>query len=549
MEAPRTSSGTSLEFWRVALPSLAVALVLTTIFIGSITGLHGDEAWVVLRVAEIANGSRPFSGMNYYTGALNAYLAWPFLAATGYQFWALRLASALLNTLAVLIALDIVRTLHPDDPAVWRWTGALWVTSVPFVVYSRFAVEVNMLTPVLILGAIWLLTVALRSESAAQLWLAGLGSGFMLAVAVYNHVVELSVVMALGVGALGGFGFALFRRRVTWLVIAGFGVGLIPTALRLVFAAHQSAHHMIPQAGPTSFSHEVSATISVLIQALPSLGKLIRELEDLPGVMANLIDGGAIFQRFTGERLVPVIPYFSVALAGLGAAAIWRSLRQRMSHIDRAMLIAWLAMPIAVLVLAPTMTVGYFAFPALVAPYVLVRFALPLVNGNDASSLYGRIGRGVLLAVLTIQIGYLTTDYFFAFARSGGRASRVNLGSSASEPSADFIRSDRLYRQLVAAGVREVISSNLLGWSLEAQDLQFHHLLWTPGDGFGLAARAPQTKVGRVAFINHKLPPGNRLEWALVQMERMPRFRAGDLVYERASGFDDHFSVFICDRK
>jgi hypothetical protein len=123
------------------------------------------------------------------------------------------------------------------------------------------------------------------------------------------------------------------------------------------------------------------------------------------------------------------------------------------------------------------------------------------------------------------------------------------LGSSGTEPSTDFIRSDQLYHQLVAAGVHEVIASNLIGWALEARDLQFHRLLWTPNDNFGLSARSPQTTVGRIAFINYDYPPGTGFPLALVQLFRRPRIRAGDLVYERTSGFDDHFAVFICDRQ
>ncbi len=530
------------------MPLLTVGLMLATIFAGFIPGLHGDEAWVVLRVVKITNGERPFSGMNFYTGALNEYLAWPFLVAAGYRFCALRVASALVNVLAVLFALDIVRTLHPDDPVLWFWTGALWVTSVTFVLDSRFGVEMSMLSPALLLGGLWLITVALRSQSQVRLWAAGLGSGFMLGVGVYNHLVTIAVVAALGLGALAGFGTSLFRCGVTWLVAAGLFIGLTPTVIRLVETAHQSAYAAIPPVGTSSLSQEVAGTLSALVGMLPSLRGPMGDLPALPGEMASIIDGGIMFQRFTGERLVPVIPYFSVALLGLGAACWWRTRHQRLARIDRAMLVAWLAMPIAVLLIAPYLALGYFEFPALVAPYALARFALPSVREDGAPSRFGQIGRVVLGAVLALQISYIAVDYFWALARSGGRPSWFKLGSRLTETSEHFIRTDRLYRQLVAAGVHEVIAPKFLGWDLEAQDLPFHHLYWVHIRTDGLQdVQSPRTKVGRVAFLLTSVgkPHGASSEDILRTMQR---FVVGRLKYVRASGFDQNFMVFICEQ-
>ena len=86
------SKASSRVFLRITAAVLATALLATTIFANTIPGLHVDVAWVLLRILDITNGARPFSGMNFYTGAMNEYLAWPFVVGSGYQLWGLRLA-------------------------------------------------------------------------------------------------------------------------------------------------------------------------------------------------------------------------------------------------------------------------------------------------------------------------------------------------------------------------------------------------------------------------------------------------------------------------
>jgi hypothetical protein len=323
---------------------------------------------------------------------------------------------------------------------------------------------------------------------------------------------------------------------------------MTPTVFRMARAGYRMTPKTVAQGVRPSFSHEVSGAFFTLASLLPSLQELRSDLAVLPGLLASIVDGGVMFQRFTGERLVPVIPYFSVALLGLGAASLWRVRRQRINRIDRAMLVAWLAMPITPLLIAPYLALGYLAFTTLVAPYALVRFAMPPEHGAAASPVYRRIGRLVIVAVLTIQVGYIGVDYFWAFARSGGRPSRFDLGMRLVETSDDFIRTQRLYQQLVAAGVNEVIAPELLLWALKVQDVQFHRMQWTPRDDFGKALESPRTKVGRVAFVDSVIPRPKDFTVSVLQMMNEQRFGAGDLVYVRATGFDPNFIVFIADR-
>lgn len=510
-------------FWITVVPLLAVALALTTMFADSIPGLHADEAWAMLRVHETAAGQLWFKGQSYYTGALNQVLAWPFLEASGYQPWGLRLAGATSNAVAVLFALATVRALHPTEPTIWRWTGALLVTSVPFVVFARFGIELTMLGPLLVFAALWLLTVATRVPAC------GVVAGVILGLAVYNHVVLGAVVAATGTGALAGFGRSVFRHRLTWLVAAGLCVGLTPTAFQ--FLAELRREPAVAAAtAPAAAPDETAGNM------LASLGDLGLDIVSIPVAFAGMVDGGLMFQRVTGERLVPVIPYVSLVLLGLGGLCAWRMRWTSLRPIDRAMLVGWLAMPVMALLIAPQLSLRFLELPALAASYALVRFA------RSAP----RLGRGVLAAVLVLQVGYVTTDYFWAYARSGGRLGHFPLGARLTENSNHFVRTDRLYRQLVAAGVREVIADQFIVLPLKAYDIPFRRLdirRFEPGK-VTVEAAAPRVPAGPTAVIAYGIrgTGGTDHLGALLDAGDLS---AGEFRYVRASGFDPNFVVFL----
>jgi hypothetical protein len=75
---------------------LALGSFLLFYRLSEIPGIHGDEAWIFVRVQEIAAGSRPLDGMNSYTGPLHQYFSWPLFQLFGYRVEVLRGFSALL---------------------------------------------------------------------------------------------------------------------------------------------------------------------------------------------------------------------------------------------------------------------------------------------------------------------------------------------------------------------------------------------------------------------------------------------------------------------
>src|SRR5438132_1477176 len=83
--------------------ALLVALACVLCWhLGSLPGLHGDEAWVGLRAADILAGARPIVGMNYYTGALHQYVVACCFLLFGAGTWTLRLPSVIGALLALV---------------------------------------------------------------------------------------------------------------------------------------------------------------------------------------------------------------------------------------------------------------------------------------------------------------------------------------------------------------------------------------------------------------------------------------------------------------
>jgi len=508
----------------------AVGLGLATIGANTIPGLHADEAWVMLRVREIADGARPLFGMNHYTGALHQYLAWPFLAASGFQVWGLRLVGALANVAALLIGIDILRRLHPDEPMIWRWTGALCVTAAPFVAFSRFGIETAMLEPVLVLGALWLLLAVPAPRCAGSL------AGLALGIAVYNHALALAAVAAILSGALAARGRGVWRHpRMRWMAV-GLAIGLLPTGIGQFL-------HLQEPAAPSDIAAAQSVAPAASAapdsaEVLEFLWHLLLDLAAVPFILAGMLDGGLLFQRVTGERLVPVIPYASLALVVLAWLAVRRRGGAAWPPIDRAILLAMLVLPLVTVLIAPRLALRYFQLPALLLPYALARFA--------RAAMAPRLGNGLLGVVLALQIGYLGANYFWAFARSGGRLSDFAIGWTTVETSNHLVRTDRLYRELLAAGARDVIGDPFTARPLAALDLPAGRLSVRTIEPRELAsaAAAPTPATGPIAIVGHARAGAARQDH-LSDRRDAEQFDIGGYRYRRAPDFDPRFIVFL----
>ena len=107
---------------------LALGSFLLFYRLSEIPGIHGDEAWIFVRVQEIAAGSRPLDEMNSYTGPLHQYFLWPLFQLFGYRVEVLRGFSALLNLLLIVLAMRLARPFAPSP----RWPAAVGLLLVTF---------------------------------------------------------------------------------------------------------------------------------------------------------------------------------------------------------------------------------------------------------------------------------------------------------------------------------------------------------------------------------------------------------------------------------
>src|SRR5580704_12381894 len=108
---------------KLASPWLATTIAGAILFpyLGSVPGLHGDEAWTGLRAFEILHGLRPLLGMNEYTGPFHQYLVAGIFQMVGISVTSLRLMTAVTFLLTVPLYFRISKLFFDE----WTATSAV----------------------------------------------------------------------------------------------------------------------------------------------------------------------------------------------------------------------------------------------------------------------------------------------------------------------------------------------------------------------------------------------------------------------------------------
>jgi hypothetical protein len=500
---------------------MSLAAVLLLIWPSTVPGLHGDEAWVILRAKDIAAGARSLDGMNYYTGALYPYVLCAAMELFGFDIAVARVLSGVLNLGTLALIMQITRRLHPLAN-VWLWTGLLTATCVPLVLCSRFATEITALGPVLVFGGVALSQRAWNGARGARRSCAfATAGGFVLGLAIYNHMATAGIVAGLGLGLLVALGLGGLRDLRSYALAAGFAIGVAPRLLQIA---------RLPANGvPDSPLKRLGDNLA---------SGLLSEFLETPRIYFGMIDGDLLVQRFAGIELVAMVPFFSVTLAAL-IIARFASGPASLARRDRALLVALAAAIAITTLMAPWLALRYYLIPALGAPYLLVRLALSCMQAPLAARWTRTVGLCALILIPATQFFYVGVNYLYSHRLSGGHLGVFPLGSRLMETSNHFVRSDTLYAQLVEAGVETVFADSLLGWPLAYYDLDAGRLRlgghagaeWLPSHG--VSARVlyngpTPVNGGRVLDPRgHKVVTLNGVRFELVE------------------GFDPHFAVFI----
>jgi hypothetical protein len=479
------------------LAAVGIGAWLLSFRLSTIPGLHGDEAWAGLRAEAILRGARPMLGMNAYTGPVQQYLLAPLLYSLGTKVAVLRALTAGLNLASLCLYYVLLGRWFGRAVAS---AGVLVLVAMPFfTAYSRIANEVFALNPLLALSGMLLLGRRRSGEQGGRrTLLLHVAGGMCLGLGVWNHLIFLSVPVALLVAALFRHGATLLRQPGIYAAGYGFLLALTPRVL-----------WQFSGAGELALRNPATAAGGLF-------NGLTQRLCEWPVILLKLVHGDLLFQRFAGEVLFPTPNLLWPVLLGSVVLMSWRGLRQpaRRSSSELALTVFALALLLVTAVLCPSNADRYFLLPLYVTP-VYVAYACSevlrscILNLNRApwsrafsssgpqSGQDREKGRGEgakrtfpawpvpLRSVLTIVVALLLclllvfqltrvyVNYFVAQARSHGRASTFGLGSQP-ETSNHFIRTDALYADLVRRDIKEVFAEFFIALPLQFHDLGSH---------------------------------------------------------------------------
>lgn len=429
------------------LLAVIIAALLLFPYLSTVPGLHGDEAWVGIRADQILHGAKPILGMNGYTGAIHQYLVAPLFYFFGYTAGVLRLITAMATLLVCFLYYALAKRLFAERVAV---LAVLVLVSFPFFIsYGRIANEVFALNPLLASGAILLLLRSGEFTGWKQILFAGLG-GLCLGLGLWNHIVFLSVVVALLATALVAKGLSLLKDKRLYVVTGGLGIALLPRIIWQFTAAAPGG----------SFAGFDFSSI------YDGLG---RRLWEWPYLFLQLIHGDLLFRRFAGEvpvqSLSIVWPFLFVGIGLLVRKACVTGEKGKSKA--TSVLVFTVVLFFSTLLLCPANSDRYFLLPLYAVPlFVAVAF--------DALLRLERFKPFVVLfiaAFMVFQLSRITFDYFGPQLKLHGLNSKYLLGQQ-EETSNHYIRTDELYHRLVQRGAKRVYAEFFIALPLQFYDLK-----------------------------------------------------------------------------
>ena len=520
--------------------TLILGGLLLNVNIGSITGLHGDECKTFFRAQEIANGLRPISGpMTNYTGPIYSYALWPVCVLFGMDVTAFRSASVGFNLLAVLFTMLTMKVIVTEGKW-WIWAGLLLTTLPTFVLFSRYTAEVTNIGPLLFITALYALALSSRSPTDSRkipfksIMRAFIG-GVLLGLNIYNHILSIVVPAALSAALLLCYGSVFVRDRRTYAVAVGILIGYLPALIALWI-------------NPVHWMQSVSDG---------SGNGLVSYLFDkdwhlvLP-VIHSMLDGRLLYLRFCGENLVYVIPYLSGAFLFVLAWRVFLKRKRPLKRFEMFLLTFWILLVTLITLMVNQLSLRYYLLPCYLIPLFMVYF-LSEISQAKKQLIYARTIQVLLVVVTCLNLFYISANYFYAFSKSGGKATNFVIGNFTQiqepfiETSSHFIGTQKLYDQLVANGIDFVFAQNSIATPLQFYDFSNHRLKivdWPTYDGLPYN---PILKQRRSAILFYNFLDGESSE-ALNFKEILKKLfspKNAFIRYERGMDYDPHFLVYV----
>ncbi len=487
---------------------------ILAIFPGSITGLHFDEAWTFFRCMSIAEGYHFINGMNGYTGAIHQYLMFPFFTIFGYYTETIRIVSAVMNTFSLFFLIATVRIIHPGKKYHILF-GLATITFPFYAIFARFSVELTSINFLLTTAGIFTITKAIFAIDEKKERFFSSMAGLCFGLAAYNHIISIVFPFALGISLIIFYRKKISEnKRLIIFVLSSFIIGFLPRIISF-FAIKEN---------------------SPLLLNYYTLIEAVKDMKHLPGILIEMLDGSLVFTRFTGENFLPVFPYFSYALlALLWIKSVFISIR--LSRLDKTVLLCLLILIIITAVISPRFSLRYFLIPVLFAPYLLVMFASRFFESEN--TFLRCFAFAVIALVVILNTFYLTCNYFISFSLSGGKLYTFPIGTRLFEKSGHFIRTKKLYRELVSKGVKIIYGDISIISPLLVHDIKKRNLEIITED----VLKTNAVFVKKTAVIYH--PPVNMSDIIYYRQRNVSEKLVS---YKRDRSFDSRFAVFVLDK-
>jgi hypothetical protein len=410
----------------------ALVFVTWIVLIGwkltKVPGIDMDEAWSIVSARGEWPPADPFSGMTRYAGPFPVLLLeW---LGTKHGLGVLRGTGMLCNGLALLTLFGILGKLHPlRILRVWAW--ALVATVPVWLIYTRQGVEFAMFGPLLALLGLYLLLVGSR-------W-AAFGAGVCWGLLGYNHPIGGFAIASLAAS------YVLVYRRLPSLpwafLIAGLALGFAPRIFAL-------------------FAYDVP------IDGTAAGYRLDRGLLDLiylPGALWDTLNGRTLYLGYVGHEVVPVMPYWLVALCFFWP---WRGRLAELPRAARVTAYACLMMAVLGTVLTPSLAVRYLLYPCMGLSVLLVQLGATAIEEDARFTRLVRAAAGVIVAA---NLFYMTFDFYVPWARADLSIGYYKLGNrNKRESNRGWLPKKNLVRALVQRKPSQVLSSPSIDRPLRA---------------------------------------------------------------------------------
>jgi len=497
---PPSQQRSSNTWWSLGL-ALLVAAALTLYRLADVAGLYRDEAAFGLYAEQIQAGARPWHGyFNDYTAPLHSYLIAASFSLAGHSIWSLRISGVLLNLLAWVLYVDLVRRLFP---AAATWAAWMLATFPMFVVFARIAGENYALNGFLLVASIWSFVVARSSTPTALSRIGYLLCGMFLALGMWNHLIFVPAVVSLAL-------LFVLAQRHDWRGGAHTGVwivaGLLLGAIPKLIAVFQNDGRVVTLEGKVGLPAHL---FSALANFLYTLGA----------------DG--LYATACGEIRQPlnIVLWAATAgacvwlLSGSGGAAAKRFAGWALAFVLLTFLLTWIITPYY------KMTGRTWLLPLWVVP------ALLAISLSTLPRLQRWLVGSLIIGVNLVGLG---TNYFHTFLETGGRTPYVYSGGRG-ELGADFMDIRPTVARLAAAGDHPIYLQDYTNHRLE--------FLLSPADRPRLRPFPPTEDLASMPF-----EPGAWL--ALWRSGEYPEEGQFGLSWCRRepSLDDDHFVVYRVER-